>query len=940
MTDTPEISMTRANGRRRKLVWAAVFFFVAFVLPTAGLWHLTYRFDATAEAAREAECREKARELLMRLRSSLDRNAVITDVLARFRRNVITERHGRRLDAESASLHEASLRKHFPADTRVIWFDANGRVLLLPGKSAPLGQRAWQVFLRALRDDPSLSTAEQSLANGIIKKTFGNIATFKYLQRCRKQALEVLIAGKIHSIAVMTFNSKQHVKQHLGSCLFITPLFRARHGWELERATRLLTTSETAVGGIWQTTGDGPAAEPLSPGMLHGLWERLQKGESIYSTAEWYMQSQIYDRNTDLMLTVAIRTAENSRMAESLTKVSRIGLAGCVLTAGFALLALVAGWWHPRTCLEAKFKIAALALTLPPLFAMMLLGLEHLNRLSQRQSEGLLKSLEGNLSGIEQRIASELGRLDMDLQAMAKNPALATTDSTEAFTELMAPFRSMGLTRAILTHRDGRTFQYNSPRNTASWVVLDAIAKRTMQFYGFRLPKLATDRPVPLEFEALFPLKMVNDNSRSMFNTLTPLQFANHAMGLFQSFLKPANGAKPFAYFSTHFDHASLYSSIMERALRETRSLGAKVAVIGNLPATPFFKGRNAELRKLLDLVRFTGQRVQTTIKRRGRTWLVLARPMKGIDAAGVAIIPSDSTGSSWPATAMILALFAFGGAAGSMWAISRLRSLLIEPLIALSATVTRVESGDYKTRLVSTASDELGVLIRRLAILVQGLRHKARMTPFLRTDLVETAASQATNAGCRQLLTVWFAGLRDFSGIESQLQPEEAMKLMSRYLGLCETAVKRNGGEIDKFIGDTAMAVFRETPDAGSSGLRAARAALDLETEMSAWMNELINAGQEPFQHGVGFACGSPVAGHIGSLRKRLDATVIGDTVNLAARLEKLAGRGANPSILTTAETIEELQGEITPVPTSIHGVRGRQEAIEVFGIRRAGNG
>ncbi|HNW33814.1 MAG TPA: hypothetical protein PKM25_02710, partial [Candidatus Ozemobacteraceae bacterium] len=297
MTDTPDIRFTRAEGRRRKLAWAAVFFLVAFVLPAAGLWHLTYRFDAAAEIARETECREKARELLMRLRSSLDRTAVITDVLARFRRNVITERHGRQLDAESAKKHDTSLKKCFPKDTKVIWFDAHGRVITLPGNSAPMGQRAWQVFLRALRDDPALSTAEQSLATGILKKTFGSIATFRYLQRCRKQALEVLIEGKVHSIAVMTFNSKQPMKQHLGSCLFITPLFRARHGWEIERATRLFTTAETSVGGIWQTTGDGPAAEPLSPGMLHGLWERLQKGKAVYSTAEWYMQSQVYDRN-------------------------------------------------------------------------------------------------------------------------------------------------------------------------------------------------------------------------------------------------------------------------------------------------------------------------------------------------------------------------------------------------------------------------------------------------------------------------------------------------------------------------------------------------------------------------------------------------------------------------------------------------------------------
>ncbi|HEY9071885.1 MAG TPA: hypothetical protein VIV61_16620, partial [Candidatus Ozemobacteraceae bacterium] len=65
------------------LAWTAAFFLVAILLPAAGLWHLTDRFEASTSATREAACREKARELVMRLRSSLDRTVVITEKLGR-----------------------------------------------------------------------------------------------------------------------------------------------------------------------------------------------------------------------------------------------------------------------------------------------------------------------------------------------------------------------------------------------------------------------------------------------------------------------------------------------------------------------------------------------------------------------------------------------------------------------------------------------------------------------------------------------------------------------------------------------------------------------------------------------------------------------------------------------------------------------------------------
>ena len=109
------------KGRRRALAWAAVFFLVVFVLPAAGLWLLTERFEASAETAREAECRKKARELVMRLRSALDRNVVITEKLGLFRHSVVSERRGRQLDAASAGRHDEALRRILTSGSGYPW---------------------------------------------------------------------------------------------------------------------------------------------------------------------------------------------------------------------------------------------------------------------------------------------------------------------------------------------------------------------------------------------------------------------------------------------------------------------------------------------------------------------------------------------------------------------------------------------------------------------------------------------------------------------------------------------------------------------------------------------------------------------------------------------------------------------------------------------------
>jgi len=177
----------------------------------------------------------------------------------------------------------------------------------------------------------------------------------------------------------------------------------------------------------------------------------------------------------------------------------------------------------------------------------------------------------------------------------------------------------------------------------------------------------------------------------------------------------------------------------------------------------------------------------------------------------------------------------------------------------------------------------------------------------------------------------VLFVGMRNFTELERQLSPEVSFQLMNSFLSVCEKQIGDFGGKVDKFIGDTAMCSFQEDepPALVAKALQCASA---------------INAGlekldanlpaAEKFRFGIGIACGEVISGAIGSKKNRLDYTLIGDPVNLASRLEKLAARAGRPAILAAVEPAFVV-GEFEMVEEHIDSIKGKQKVVKVFSLR-----
>jgi adenylate cyclase len=137
----------------------------------------------------------------------------------------------------------------------------------------------------------------------------------------------------------------------------------------------------------------------------------------------------------------------------------------------------------------------------------------------------------------------------------------------------------------------------------------------------------------------------------------------------------------------------------------------------------------------------------------------------------------------------------------------------------------------------------------------------------------------------------ILFVDLRGFTALSETLAPPELLALLNRYLDRMSAEIERQGGVIDKYIGDEIMALFGAPVDVPDGADRAVRAALGMREALATLNREFAAEGRPPLAFGVGINTATVVAGNIGSHR-RLNYSVIGDGVNLAARLQPLTRR------------------------------------------------
>ncbi|MBK8394910.1 MAG: adenylate/guanylate cyclase domain-containing protein [Leptospiraceae bacterium] len=144
-----------------------------------------------------------------------------------------------------------------------------------------------------------------------------------------------------------------------------------------------------------------------------------------------------------------------------------------------------------------------------------------------------------------------------------------------------------------------------------------------------------------------------------------------------------------------------------------------------------------------------------------------------------------------------------------------------------------------------------------------------------------------------QQQMTIFFCDIRSFTELSETMTPVENFNFINSYLKRINPIIRKNGGFIDKFIGDAVMAIFPKSPE------DAVNAAIEMQKEIKKYNAHRYNNGYRPIQIGIGINTGLLMMGTVGDCN-RMDTTVIGDTVNLASRLESLTKQYFVPVIIS----------------------------------------
>jgi class 3 adenylate cyclase len=267
----------------------------------------------------------------------------------------------------------------------------------------------------------------------------------------------------------------------------------------------------------------------------------------------------------------------------------------------------------------------------------------------------------------------------------------------------------------------------------------------------------------------------------------------------------------------------------------------------------------------------------------------------------------------------------------------------LTRPVRSLASAMRDVQQGNLNIQLPVSSGDEVGRLTKSFNFFVEQLRAKEKMKQtfgkYIDPRILEHVLAQPgaeTVGGGRREMTVLFADLVGFTGLSERLTPSLMVTLLNRHFGLQATAVQEHHGVVDKFVGDSIMAFwgapFVKPQEHAVLACHAAQAQLVALDTLRRELPEITGLRRDvpTIELRIGICTGEVVVGNIGSENTR-SYTVIGDTVNLTARLER-ANRVYGTQILIGETTAQVIGREFETREIDIISVKGKTETTPIF--------
>jgi class 3 adenylate cyclase len=324
-------------------------------------------------------------------------------------------------------------------------------------------------------------------------------------------------------------------------------------------------------------------------------------------------------------------------------------------------------------------------------------------------------------------------------------------------------------------------------------------------------------------------------------------------------------------------------------------------------------------------------------------TWLTGYAPIT--DAAGnyVATLGVDisadlvNTELNW---ILIYSLISFG--------ISLLLALVLANIMAqrvarslnaLMKATLEIGKGDLTYRTQVYTHDEFGALANSMNKMAEGLEEKERLKSgfahyvsqhVLEKIIKEKGAPQL--GGERRKITVLFSDIRDFTHLAESMPPEQVVSLLNEYFKTMIDIIFKHNGMLDKLIGDGIMAEFGAPLEDPEQEKNAVRTAIEMHETLKVLCEKWKKEGKPSIEVGIGIHTGEAIIGTIGS-EQRMEFTAIGDTVNVASRLEAVTKEGQY-NIIISESTYKALYGEFEAKHLGLLSLPGKELPVNAYAI------
>ena len=259
----------------------------------------------------------------------------------------------------------------------------------------------------------------------------------------------------------------------------------------------------------------------------------------------------------------------------------------------------------------------------------------------------------------------------------------------------------------------------------------------------------------------------------------------------------------------------------------------------------------------------------------------------------------------------------------------------IVEPIKKMLGVIHRLRDGDFNQRIGVLSNDEIGTLGDAGNAMIAGLAERERIretfgkyvTPEIRDQILD---GRIPLDGERTEATLLFSDLRGFTSFVQENDPKEVIRSMRAYFTAMRKAIRSQGGLVLQYVGDEIESVFGVPLKCDDHKEKAVLAALEMRKRLEVLNDERTSAGKVPFRHGIGIHTGSVLAGNMGS-EDRLSYALIGDTVNVASRIEGLT-KLFDCDILVSHETTLGLHHSFQMEKKPTQMVKGYSKPVIVY--------